>query len=134
MVYRSTTMGSLAKAEAYRQAPTPAYKISKAALNMLTVQYAQQYEADGFTFVAVTPGVSFRKSPQHPAIKLHTNCCSGCVPTSAALEPICPWRQEQRRLWISCNKLGHIRMGNSSIFMCQAGRMRRDPTSMMGRR
>ncbi|OOQ84724.1 short chain oxidoreductase [Penicillium brasilianum] len=52
----STTMGSLAKAEAYRQAPTPAYKISKAALNMLTVQYAQQYEADGFTFVAVTPG------------------------------------------------------------------------------
>jgi NAD(P)-dependent dehydrogenase (short-subunit alcohol dehydrogenase family) len=51
-------MGSLAKAEAYRQAPTPAYKISKAALNMLTVQYSQQYEADGFTFVAVSPGVS----------------------------------------------------------------------------
>jgi hypothetical protein len=27
-------------------------------LNMLTVQYAQQYEAEGFTFLAVTPGVS----------------------------------------------------------------------------
>ncbi|KAJ5433609.1 uncharacterized protein N7458_012765 [Penicillium daleae] len=52
----STTLGSFAKAEVYRQSPTPAYKISKAALNMLTVQYAQQYEAEGFTFLAVTPG------------------------------------------------------------------------------
>ncbi|KAJ5152581.1 uncharacterized protein N7482_009059 [Penicillium canariense] len=52
----STTLGSFAKAEIYRQSPTPAYKITKAALNMLTVQYAQQYEPDGFTFLAVTPG------------------------------------------------------------------------------
>lgn len=55
---RSTTLGSFAKAEVYRQSPTPAYKISKAALNMLTVQYAQQYEAEGFTFLAISPGVS----------------------------------------------------------------------------
>ena len=55
----STTLGSFAKAELYREAPAPAYKISKAALNMLTLQYAYQYEAEGFTFLAVTPGVSF---------------------------------------------------------------------------
>lgn len=63
MIYRSTTLGSFAKAEVYRLSPTPAYKITKAALNMLTVQYAQQYEADGFTVVAISPGVSFPKSP-----------------------------------------------------------------------
>ena len=38
--------------------PSPAYKVTKAALNMLTVQYAQQYEAEGFTFLAISPGVS----------------------------------------------------------------------------
>lgn len=38
-------------------APMPAYKISKAALNALTVQYARSYEESGFTFVAVHPGV-----------------------------------------------------------------------------
>ena len=63
MLYRSTTLGSFAKAEVYRMSPTPAYKISKAALNMLTVQYAQQYEADGFTVVAISPGVSFTNRP-----------------------------------------------------------------------
>ncbi|GFF48024.1 C-factor [Aspergillus udagawae] len=40
----------------YKGAPTPAYKISKAALSMLTVQYAQDYESEGFTFLAVSPG------------------------------------------------------------------------------
>lgn len=39
-------------------APCPAYKISKAALNALTVQYALSYEDEGFTFLAVNPGVS----------------------------------------------------------------------------
>ena len=38
--------------------PVPAYKVSKAALNMLTVQYAQAYSEEGFTFVTVSPGVS----------------------------------------------------------------------------
>lgn len=38
---------------------TPAYKISKAALNALTVQYALSYQDEGFTFVALCPGVSF---------------------------------------------------------------------------
>jgi NAD(P)-dependent dehydrogenase (short-subunit alcohol dehydrogenase family) len=39
--------------------PVPAYKVSKAALNMLTVQYAQSYENEGFTFITLSPGVSF---------------------------------------------------------------------------
>lgn len=47
----------MAMADAFRPLPSPAYKISKAALNMLTVQYAQQYAADGFTFLAISPGV-----------------------------------------------------------------------------
>ncbi|KAJ5129970.1 Short-chain dehydrogenase/reductase SDR [Penicillium bovifimosum] len=52
----STTLGSVAMANAFRPLPTPAYKISKAALNMLTVQYAQQYADEGFTFLAISPG------------------------------------------------------------------------------
>lgn len=38
-------------------APHPAYKISKVALNSLTVQYALELEKEGFTFVVVCPGV-----------------------------------------------------------------------------
>ncbi|KAJ5384143.1 Short-chain dehydrogenase/reductase SDR [Penicillium concentricum] len=52
----STTVGSIAMADAFQHLKTPAYKISKAALNMLTVQYAQQYADDGFTFLAISPG------------------------------------------------------------------------------
>ncbi|KAJ5691783.1 Short-chain dehydrogenase/reductase SDR [Penicillium macrosclerotiorum] len=52
----STTLGSFALAPQYRLSLCPAYKISKAALNMLTLQYAQQYEGDGFTFLAISPG------------------------------------------------------------------------------
>ncbi|KAJ5878389.1 hypothetical protein N7455_001854 [Penicillium solitum] len=52
----STTLGSIAMADAFRPLLSPAYKISKAALNMLTVQYAQQYANDGFTFLAISPG------------------------------------------------------------------------------
>lgn len=37
--------------------PAPAYKISKAALNALTVQYALDLAKDGFTFIALAPGV-----------------------------------------------------------------------------
>lgn len=39
--------------------PVPAYKVSKAALNMLTVQYAQSFADQGFTFLAISPGVRF---------------------------------------------------------------------------
>ena len=43
-------------APTYRLSPVYAYKISKAALNMLTVQYALQYADEGFIFVAISPG------------------------------------------------------------------------------
>ncbi|KAM5477246.1 hypothetical protein MauCBS54593_000520 [Microsporum audouinii] len=52
----STTMGSFEMTSRFQVAPTPAYKISKAALNMLTVQYAQSLEGEGFTVVAISPG------------------------------------------------------------------------------
>jgi NAD(P)-dependent dehydrogenase (short-subunit alcohol dehydrogenase family) len=45
-------------ADAFKSMPVPAYKISKAALSMLTVQYAHQYADDGFTFLGISPGVS----------------------------------------------------------------------------
>jgi NAD(P)-dependent dehydrogenase (short-subunit alcohol dehydrogenase family) len=45
-------------ASQFMHQPTPAYKISKAALNMLTVQYALDLCKDGFTILAVNPGVS----------------------------------------------------------------------------
>lgn len=37
--------------------PAPAYKISKAAANALTAQYAVEYEKEGFSFTALCPGV-----------------------------------------------------------------------------
>ncbi|KAM3067367.1 hypothetical protein ACMFMF_009858 [Clarireedia jacksonii] len=43
-------------ASAYAMAPVPAYKISKAALNILTVQYAHSFAQEEFTFLAVSPG------------------------------------------------------------------------------
>lgn len=36
---------------------TPAYNITKAALNMLTVQYALSLGDEGFTVFCVSPGV-----------------------------------------------------------------------------
>ncbi|KAL8952132.1 MAG: hypothetical protein Q9222_001944 [Ikaeria aurantiellina] len=52
----STTLGSMTLAANYHSMPVPAYKVSKAALNMLTVQYAIALEKEGFTFVAISPG------------------------------------------------------------------------------
>ncbi|KAI5359701.1 Putative short-chain dehydrogenase/reductase SDR, NAD(P)-binding domain superfamily [Septoria linicola] len=51
----STSMSSIAYAKRYaKHAPTHSYKISKAAMNMLTALYAEDHE--DFTFVAVSPG------------------------------------------------------------------------------
>lgn len=52
----STTLGSMSMAKRFALFPAPAYKITKAALNMLTVQYAQEYAEQGFTFAAISPG------------------------------------------------------------------------------
>lgn len=37
--------------------PAPSYKISKAAMNALTVQYALDHAKEGFSFMALCPGV-----------------------------------------------------------------------------
>ncbi|KAK4227345.1 hypothetical protein QBC38DRAFT_193968 [Podospora fimiseda] len=52
----TTTLGSITLARQMAVYPCPAYKISKAALNALTVQWALDYEKEGFTFVAISPG------------------------------------------------------------------------------
>jgi len=52
----SSPMGSLNLASYTRKMPAASYKLSKAALNMLTVQYAQILEAEGFTVFAQSPG------------------------------------------------------------------------------
>ncbi|PYI09393.1 hydroxyacyl dehydrogenase [Aspergillus sclerotiicarbonarius CBS 121057] len=52
----STAYASMTRAAEVSYAPCPAYKISKAALNALTVQYAMSYQDKGFVFLAVSPG------------------------------------------------------------------------------
>ncbi|KAJ5550297.1 hypothetical protein N7461_004995 [Penicillium sp. DV-2018c] len=56
VINMSSTVGSIAMADTFSSLPSPAYKISKAALNMLTVQYSRQYADEGFTFLAISPG------------------------------------------------------------------------------
>ncbi|KAK5454432.1 hypothetical protein LTS15_006432 [Exophiala xenobiotica] len=51
-------MSSMAWAAKFMFQDTPAYKISKAALNALTVQYSLYHKKDGFIFSACDPGVS----------------------------------------------------------------------------
>ena len=51
-------MGSIARAAEYTFQPSPAYKISKAALNMMTVQYALALAGEGFIVISIDPGVS----------------------------------------------------------------------------
>ncbi|KAL8649804.1 MAG: hypothetical protein Q9210_004182 [Variospora velana] len=52
----TSTLGSVSWAPRFRLSPTQSYKISKAALHMLNTQYALDHEADGFTFLCVSPG------------------------------------------------------------------------------
>ncbi|KAL4748899.1 hypothetical protein BDW72DRAFT_205223 [Aspergillus terricola var. indicus] len=51
-----STLGSVTLSRQFLRSPAHAYKISKAAMNMMTVQYALQYADDGFTVFAVSPG------------------------------------------------------------------------------
>jgi len=52
----TSTLGSISLAGEFLSSPAPAYKISKAALNMLTVQYASQQAEHGFTIFCISPG------------------------------------------------------------------------------
>ncbi|KAL2829523.1 short-chain dehydrogenase-like protein [Aspergillus cavernicola] len=51
-----STMGSLALAEMFSIFPLPAYKVSKAALNALTIQWAQALSGEGFVVTSINPG------------------------------------------------------------------------------
>ncbi|KAH8701855.1 short chain dehydrogenase reductase [Talaromyces proteolyticus] len=52
----SSTVGSITYARLVQPIPAPAYKITKTAVNALTVQYALDYENEGFTIFALSPG------------------------------------------------------------------------------
>jgi NAD(P)-dependent dehydrogenase (short-subunit alcohol dehydrogenase family) len=54
----SSEMGSIAKYGYYDYFPTPAYKVSKTALNGLSMLYAMSLGKEGFVVVPVNPGVS----------------------------------------------------------------------------
>jgi NAD(P)-dependent dehydrogenase (short-subunit alcohol dehydrogenase family) len=51
-------MGSISRSREFMFQPAPAYKISKAALNMLVVQYAAYLEKEEFIVFSIDPGVS----------------------------------------------------------------------------
>lgn len=56
-------LGSMTKAKIFfPNAPAQGYKVSKTALNMLTVQWALEYASKGFTFLGISPGVRFSAS------------------------------------------------------------------------
>ncbi|KAF4547923.1 Short chain dehydrogenase-like protein 24 [Elsinoe fawcettii] len=52
----TSTMGSNTMSGYFKAHPTQAYKVSKAALNMLTTQWSECYADEGFTFIAICPG------------------------------------------------------------------------------
>ncbi|KAI1426991.1 NAD(P)-binding protein [Xylaria sp. FL1777] len=52
----STALASMTLASDAQFLLAPAYKTSKAAMNALTVQYALEYEKEGFSFMALCPG------------------------------------------------------------------------------
>lgn len=110
-------MGSFGLSSVFKPLPAPAYKITKAALNMLTVQYAQSYAQDGFTFMAISPGVS----ASGPQLEL-SDWSSGCRPTREALEPTFLWIGAPNRFWSWCRRPSRSRMGNSSTSMSVGGR------------
>ncbi|KAL9004066.1 MAG: hypothetical protein Q9188_003101 [Gyalolechia gomerana] len=55
-IFSTTPLGSITLSRSAHYLPAPAYKISKAAMNSLTVQYALDFEKEGFTFIALSPG------------------------------------------------------------------------------
>ncbi|KAK7976532.1 hypothetical protein PG989_014995 [Apiospora arundinis] len=52
----STTVSSFAYQDVFGRVPAPAYKVTKAALNMLTLQWGREYRNKGFTIFGVSPG------------------------------------------------------------------------------
>ncbi|OAP57408.1 hypothetical protein AYL99_08146 [Fonsecaea erecta] len=52
----SSAMSSITRAREFMFQPCPAYKITKAAMNMMTVQYASYLEPEGFVVFNIDPG------------------------------------------------------------------------------
>ncbi|CAG8211135.1 unnamed protein product [Penicillium olsonii] len=52
----STSLGSITRQPVYKDSRVPSYKVTKAALNMLTVAYSQELDKEGFTVFCVSPG------------------------------------------------------------------------------
>jgi len=52
----TSTLGSIGLNDYTKMMPMSSYKISKTALNMLTVQYANGLESQGFTVFCISPG------------------------------------------------------------------------------
>lgn len=50
-------MGSQALSEKFSAYPFITYKVSKVALNALTIQWAQALASEGFVVIALNPGV-----------------------------------------------------------------------------
>lgn len=69
----SSKLGSIGLSSDLMRWPAPGYKISKAALNMLTVQYATELKAEGFTFISINPGVSTSSEIPSPMFVFRTN-------------------------------------------------------------
>ena len=70
----STTVSSFAWSDAFVRLPAPAYKITKAALNMLTLQWGMGYRDKGFTIFGVSPGVSALPPFDLPPLSQHESC------------------------------------------------------------
>ncbi|KAH8692888.1 hypothetical protein BGW36DRAFT_385417 [Talaromyces proteolyticus] len=52
----SSSVGSIARQPIYKSLPSASYKVTKAALNMLTVVWAQELSEEGFTVLCQNPG------------------------------------------------------------------------------
>ncbi|RAK72681.1 SDR family oxidoreductase [Aspergillus fijiensis CBS 313.89] len=52
----STSLGSITRQPIYKESFVPSYKVTKAALNMLTVAYSQELDKEGFTVFCISPG------------------------------------------------------------------------------
>jgi NAD(P)-dependent dehydrogenase (short-subunit alcohol dehydrogenase family) len=74
-----------------------AYKISKAAMNMLTMQYAVDYKSEGLTAFAISPGVRYFLMASEALTSLTSTTYSGSKQTSAAHTPTSPLKWAQRR-------------------------------------
>jgi NAD(P)-dependent dehydrogenase (short-subunit alcohol dehydrogenase family) len=59
-------------------ATKPSYSISKAALNVVVAKYAAQFKANGFVFLAISPGI------------VDTSATSASARQSLSLSPRCP--------------------------------------------